>query len=50
MRMRGSIRIVVIRPAVSLRPNPTPQSKFERAKDPFHKNYERGAQLVVRRR
>ena len=47
--LRGSVRQIVIGPAVSLRPNPTPQ-KHKRAKDPYTKNYERGAQVVVRRR
>lgn len=47
--MRGSIRQVVLWPAISLRPNPTPQ-KYKRGKDPFTKNHERGAQLVIRRK
>jgi len=47
--LRGSVRRVVIDPAVRGRSNPTPEQKFKRDKDPFFKNYKRGAQIILRR-
>lgn len=50
MTLKGSVKHVVLWPAMSLRPMPTPPQKYVRGKDPFTKNYERGAQVVIRRR
>ena len=47
--LRGSIQRVVIDPAVRGKANPTPEQKFKREKDPFFKNYKRGAQIILRR-
>ena len=50
MTLRGSVKWIVINPAVRGKPNPISPAKYVRAKDPFLKNYGRGAQMVLRRR
>jgi len=50
MSLRGSVKHVVLWPSTSLRPMPTSPQKYIRGKDPYMKNYERGAQIVIRRK
>lgn len=49
MSLRGNVFQTVFKPAVTLKPTPTSQ-KRNREKDPFFKNYRRGAQMILRRK